>query len=386
MLHGTNWIILPGYFIGGSNPAISMNACGRGTSAGPGASTFGKVGMETQSRTEQRIYLERALAKAEANDFSGAFVALNEARKCGLTNLYVAAIERQIESLFALSRQGELTLGSRNELLEPLDGLVERALGEDPFDASSEKVAPEKLDALKVQCFRAASAHLEKGEYDRALLEISRIFLFDPHDASAHEYESRLKELKALRRDQHREAIPRAHPAPRKVSPPAKIDGRSAKMMSRSKRNNIVLTALSAILLLAIVAMVFLPPGESQNAQSTTGTLGIQREMVPTTTPMPTSPAEPLVAVERGSQIVRMEQPHFPDSIRISGVEGQVIVRVFVDERGNPVKVRVVKSTSSLLEGPVVEAVMRWKFSPATMSKQPVAAWITIPLKFKKNG
>ena len=80
-----------------------------------------------------------------------------------------------------------------------------------------------------------------------------------------------------------------------------------------------------------------------------------------------------------------MESPQFPEKVWQLGVEGEVIARVFVDEDGNPVKIKILKSSNSMLVAPVTEAVMKWKFSPATMSKGPIAAWVTIPLKFKKN-
>ncbi len=96
----------------------------------------------------------------------------------------------------------------------------------------------------------------------------------------------------------------------------------------------------------------------------------------------PKTPA--FVAVERDPQIVRLEKPSFPGFVWKMGGEGQVVVRVLIDANGKPLDSQILKSTNPVFEQPVIDAVMKSQFNPAQMGQGPVAAWLTIPFKFKQ--
>lgn len=73
----------------------------------------------------------------------------------------------------------------------------------------------------------------------------------------------------------------------------------------------------------------------------------------------------------------------YPEMARRAGIEGRVIVRVWIDKAGNPHSPAVVKSDSRLLNNAALKAIMNIKFTPATRNNQPAGSWIIIPVKFE---
>ena len=98
--------------------------------------------------------------------------------------------------------------------------------------------------------------------------------------------------------------------------------------------------------------------------------------------PRTSTPA--FIPVEKDPQIVRLEKPEFPGFVWKMGVEGQVVVRVLIDPNGKPLDSQILKSTNPVFEQPVVDAVMRSQFNAAQMGQGPVAAWLTIPFRFRQ--
>jgi periplasmic protein TonB len=77
-------------------------------------------------------------------------------------------------------------------------------------------------------------------------------------------------------------------------------------------------------------------------------------------------------------------KPRYPDSARRQGIEGTVSLKVRVTERGVVGEVQVEQSAGYPdLDRAAVEAVRRWRFSPARHGNQPVAIWVLIPVTFK---
>jgi protein TonB len=98
--------------------------------------------------------------------------------------------------------------------------------------------------------------------------------------------------------------------------------------------------------------------------------------------PRTSTPA--FIPVEKDPQIVRLEKPAFPGFVWKMGMEGQVVLRVLIDPSGKPLDSQILKSTNSVFEQPVIDAVMKSQFLPAQMGQGPVAAWLTIPFRFKQ--
>ena len=97
--------------------------------------------------------------------------------------------------------------------------------------------------------------------------------------------------------------------------------------------------------------------------------------------------AQPANAPEAAAFDVRPEPvktppPAYPQQLKGSGIDGVVAVRLLVDENGSVAEAKASKSNHVLFEPPAVEAVLKWKFKPATKAGKPVAASIVLPVRF----
>lgn len=76
--------------------------------------------------------------------------------------------------------------------------------------------------------------------------------------------------------------------------------------------------------------------------------------------------------------------PRYPPAARRRGIEGEVLLRVFVGVDGTAETVEVLRSSGhALLDREAQEALRRWRFEPARAAGQPVAATVEIPVTFR---
>jgi periplasmic protein TonB len=75
--------------------------------------------------------------------------------------------------------------------------------------------------------------------------------------------------------------------------------------------------------------------------------------------------------------------PAYPLTSREMGEEGRVVLRVFVNERGQPQEVQVRTSSGfSRLDDAAKATVRQWKFVPAKRGDTAVGAWVLVPISF----
>ena len=66
-------------------------------------------------------------------------------------------------------------------------------------------------------------------------------------------------------------------------------------------------------------------------------------------------------------------KPKYPDTARRDGKEGRVLLRVLVNEEGRTASVEVNRSSGvESLDQAALEAIQRWRFSPARLGDRPV--------------
>lgn len=82
------------------------------------------------------------------------------------------------------------------------------------------------------------------------------------------------------------------------------------------------------------------------------------------------------------------ENLHYPELARRAGIEGTVILYVQIDEQGDVVNTRVIKSLGDNgCDEAAVEAIKKVKWIPAEADGKPVKVWISVPVRFKlSNG
>ncbi len=94
-------------------------------------------------------------------------------------------------------------------------------------------------------------------------------------------------------------------------------------------------------------------------------------------------PPADFVPYEKEPQIVKKVEPKYPELAMRAGLEGKVIVKIWVDKEGKVKQVVVLKSDAEIFDGPAVEAAKQFVFTPAYMNNGPVAVWVSFPFRFK---
>lgn len=74
--------------------------------------------------------------------------------------------------------------------------------------------------------------------------------------------------------------------------------------------------------------------------------------------------------------------PAYPFEARRAGLSGEVVVEFVVNERGDVLSPRVVRSTASAFDEPTLRAVARWKFEPGRKDGRPVRFRMSVPVVF----
>jgi TonB family protein len=79
-------------------------------------------------------------------------------------------------------------------------------------------------------------------------------------------------------------------------------------------------------------------------------------------------------------------KPRYPESARRAGAQGVTVLKLRILENGKVGQVIIEKSAGHPdLDLEAAEAVKKWLFEPAHIGKQPVAAWVLLPVKFELN-
>jgi hypothetical protein len=168
--------------------------------------------MSTDDKARAQSLVERLLHDAEENtlgrEYKEALVAIRKAKALDSSNVYILALERQVEQLQQYGDSSLLSEAQRVEVLESLPGLMQRALSQQTALRSPEEVAAMDKAAtkdvgdrdaaeqwLKNQYFQRAHEHVRQGEYQLALWEIRRIYIVDAQDKFAGEFEQRILQL-----------------------------------------------------------------------------------------------------------------------------------------------------------------------------------------------
>lgn len=73
----------------------------------------------------------------------------------------------------------------------------------------------------------------------------------------------------------------------------------------------------------------------------------------------------------------------YPQIARDAGIEGMVVLRVLIDERGNYVRHKIIKQAHPILAEACESKVNRLKFTPAIQGSRAIKFWVNVPFNFK---
>jgi len=92
------------------------------------------------------------------------------------------------------------------------------------------------------------------------------------------------------------------------------------------------------------------------------------------------------VAYEKEPTVVRKIEPKYPAMAQRVGLEGNVLLKVWVDKEGKVRKAVILKSDAEIFNQAAQDAAVQWVFTPAVMQKGPVSVWVSIPFRFRLQG
>ncbi len=78
-------------------------------------------------------------------------------------------------------------------------------------------------------------------------------------------------------------------------------------------------------------------------------------------------------------------KPDYPEMAKTAGVKGKVVVKVYVDKKGEVKQWEIMAAKPAGLgfEEEVLKVIQKWKFTPAIQQNNPVGVWIAIPFNFE---
>lgn len=89
------------------------------------------------------------------------------------------------------------------------------------------------------------------------------------------------------------------------------------------------------------------------------------------------------VQLEKPLFAVRPVAPTYPRIAKRKGMEGVVLIEVWLDEKGNQIKQILIKSAGfALLDNAAITAIKKWHFSGYKQNGVPVAHRVRIPVRF----
>jgi protein TonB len=94
-------------------------------------------------------------------------------------------------------------------------------------------------------------------------------------------------------------------------------------------------------------------------------------------------PPPDFVPFEKAPAVVKRIEPVYPELARKAGMEGRVIVKVWIDRKGRVKDVVILKGATEVLNEAAIKAAKQWEFTPAMMKHGPVDVWSTLTFNFK---
>ena len=82
-------------------------------------------------------------------------------------------------------------------------------------------------------------------------------------------------------------------------------------------------------------------------------------------------------------KVVNKVDPQYPASARDAKIEGNVAVKIVIDERGRVRNPTIAESSGNAdLDKSAMDTVAQWTFQPATLNGKPVEVYFTITIRF----
>jgi len=84
-------------------------------------------------------------------------------------------------------------------------------------------------------------------------------------------------------------------------------------------------------------------------------------------------------------QALATPDPEYTEEARNAKTQGMCVLRLIVDDQGNPRDIRVVRGLGFGLDAKAIDAVKQWRFQPAMKDGRPVSVLISVEVGFHLN-
>ena len=95
-----------------------------------------------------------------------------------------------------------------------------------------------------------------------------------------------------------------------------------------------------------------------------------------------TAPSAPVEFDFQQMRILQRVDPVYPPLARLARVQGEVVLLMAVDPRGVPMEVRALSGPHPSLEQEAMRVARLWRFEPASLNGQAVAAQFRLTIRF----
>jgi protein TonB len=100
--------------------------------------------------------------------------------------------------------------------------------------------------------------------------------------------------------------------------------------------------------------------------------------------PPPEGPRVKFIPYDDPPQPLSQIAPLYPEIAQEAGIEGTVVVQVFIDKKGRVQDTVILKGIPNTgLDEAAVKAIRKTRFRPAKQRERPVGVWISIPVNFR---
>ena len=100
--------------------------------------------------------------------------------------------------------------------------------------------------------------------------------------------------------------------------------------------------------------------------------------------PPPEGPRVKFIPYDDPPQPLSNIRPVYPEIAQEAGIEGTVVVQVFIDKKGRVQDTIILKGIPNTgLDEAAIKAIRKTRFRPAKQRERPVGVWISIPVNFR---
>jgi TonB family protein len=85
----------------------------------------------------------------------------------------------------------------------------------------------------------------------------------------------------------------------------------------------------------------------------------------------------------QAGKLIEQRKPDYPESARVRGMEGAVLLEVVISMEGVPLNFRLLSSPDPDLSQAAIDAVRQWRYEPTLLNGEPIEVVTTISVRFR---